>query len=291
MRIYFLLCLRAVSLANKNSRLNNSNFCSALKRHVEKCQNNGGITDVAPKPLEDSDGEYDVDEVDVEVCGRSSPWPSDVEFSNNYRWDSSIPIKEEYSPPITRHRKARLSNKVYFKRIADANHPANGEFGLFCSNDAKPGSWLLDYVGHVSLGENQDKESDYVSDFGLKSELACDANTYGNEARMINDFRNTGRYPNVEFNLRRDKCGELRQGVYVKSTKDARQVGFDGIKKDEELLISYGKSYWRSRVGSGGMEGFVWRYPGQPMPPGGQPNTSKSGHERQDGPLKQSRTP
>ena len=245
--------------------------CSALKRHVEKCLSCS--TEVAPKPLEDSDGEYDLNEV-VDVCVRSSPWPSDVEFSNNYRWDSGIQAEAEYSPPNRRNRKQRLSNRVYFKRISDANHPAYGEYGLFCAKDAKPGSWLLDYVGHVSLGENQDKASDYVSDFGLKSELACDANTYGNEARMINDFRNTGRYPNVEFNLRRDKCGELRQGVYVKSTKDARQIGFDGIKKDEEILISYGKSYWRSRVGSGGMEGFVWRYPGQPMPPGGKPSTS-----------------
>lgn len=246
---------------------------------MEKCQRNGGSTEVAPEPLEDSDGEYDEDsDGEYEISG----WPSDVEFSNNYRWDSGISSKQDYSPPNIRNRKPRLSNKVYFKRISDPNHPACGEFGLFCANDAKPGSWLLDYVGHVSLGENQDKKSDYVSDFGLKSELALDANTYGNESRMINDFRNTGRYPNVEFNLRRDKHGELRQGVYVKSTKDARQVGFDGIKKGEEILISYGKSYWRSRVGSGGMEGFVWRYPGQPMPPGGKPSTSKSGHERQD---------
>ena len=89
--------------------------------------------------------------------------------------------------------------------------------------------------------------------------MACDANTYGNEARFLNDFRNTGKYPNVEFNLRRDKNGELRQGVYVKSAKEAREVGFSGVKYNEELLVSYGKSYWRSRVGN--LTEFVWRYP------------------------------
>lgn len=57
--------------------------------------------------------------------------------------------------------------------------------------------------------------------------------------------------------------------MYVKSKKDARQEGFDGVKRDEELLVSYGKSYWRSRVNN--MTDFVWRFPGQPMPEGGKP--------------------
>ena len=54
-------------------------------------------------------------------------------------------------------------------------------------------------------------------------------------------FRNTGRYPNVEFNTRRDKNGELRQGIYVKQIKDAKEEGFDGVHQDEEFLVSYGK--------------------------------------------------
>ena len=107
--------------------------------------------------------------------------------------------------------------------------------------------------------------SDYVSDFGERSELACDAKCYGNEARFLNDvslkvemfgvyflhlnfpdiscvkFRNTGKYPNVEFNTRRDKNGELRQGIYVKQIKDAKEEGFNGVHQDEELLVSYGK--------------------------------------------------
>lgn len=122
-----------------------------------------------------------------------------------------------------RRRAARPSSRVYFRRITDRDHPAHGEFGLY---------------GRVTLGEDQDKKSDYVSDFGERSELACDASGYGNEARFLNDFRNTGRHPNVEFNFRRDKRGELRQGVYVKRAKESREEGFDGVGRDEELLVS-----------------------------------------------------
>jgi len=66
-------------------------------------------------------------------------------------------------------------------------------------------------------------------------------------------------YPNVEFNFRRDKKGELRQGVYVKLAKDSKDPGFEGVKQHEELLVSYGKSYWRSRHSD--LTEFVYRYP------------------------------
>ncbi|KAL7555294.1 hypothetical protein ACHAWF_018997 [Thalassiosira exigua] len=248
----------------------------ALARHLEKCLSKSRDGDEKVE-LEDSDGEYDVSDASGRDLSESD-WPADVEFSNDYRWDPAVPVemRERYAPSDRIRRRApRLSSRVYFKRISDPDHPAHGEFGLYCAlPHAPPGSWLLDYVGHVTLGENQDKESDYVSDFGDKSELACDANSYGNEARFLNDFRNTGKHPNVEFNKRRDKNGELRQGVYVKLKKDAKEEGFDGVRRDEELLVSYGKSYWRSRVGN--LTDFVWRLPGRPMPEGGKPGAAES---------------
>ena len=78
----------------------------------------------------------------------------------------------------------------------------------------------------------------------------------GNEARFVNDYRNTGRRPNVEFRLRRDRRGELRQGVYV--------CAKEGVRDGDELLISYGKSYWRSRVGC--LDEFITRKPGEEAP-------------------------
>ena len=116
------------------------------------------------------------------------------------------------------------------------------------------GRRVLDYVGAISLGQNEDKSSDYVADFGERSELALDANRHGNEGRFINDYRNTGRKANVEFRLRRDAAGELRQGVYV--------CAKEGVSAGEELLISYGKSFWKSRVGDD-MEQFITRRPGE----------------------------
>ena len=250
----------------------------ALVRYVEKCideETNGGPRKVE---LQDSDGEYDINN-SCKISSTSqyqkqqAQWPANVTFSNNYEWDeTSVPsdIKEKYSKKI-RQRSNQFSKNVYFKRITNKDHPAYGEFGLFCALPrAAPGQWLLDYVGRVTLGEHQNKQSDYVSDFGEHSELACDANTVGNEARFLNDFRNTGKHPNVEFNFRRDANGEFRQGVYVKLAKDSKDQGFDGIKQDEELLVSYGKSYWRSRVDGGDLTAFVWRLPGQPMPKEGK---------------------
>jgi len=195
-------------------------------------------------------------------------WPMNVEFSNEYKWDDRITneIKELYRPSNRQQKQRRRSNrrshKVYMRKILDPAHPAYGEYGLYCALDhAKPGTWLLDYIGQITLGEHQNKSSDYVCDFGTRSELACDALSHGNESRYINDFRNTGKYPNVEFNVRRDSHGELRQGVYVKQIKDmVRSDGnFDGIHRDEELLISYGKNYWRSRVGN--LSDFVTVWP------------------------------
>ena len=71
----------------------------------------------------------------------------------------------------------------------------------------------------------------------------------GNEARFVNDYRNTGRRPNVEFRLRRDRRGELRQGVYVTAKA--------GVAAGEELLINYGKPFWRARAGGRSLEEFV----------------------------------
>ncbi len=267
----------------------------ALLRHVERTRarratdergggggvDRGGTGDAGGEARSgESDGEYDADVNDVgggahdRIPGGGAGWPMDVEFSNEYRWAAGVPpdVRERYCPKSPRQRAPRRSGRVYFKRIVDPDHPAHGQYGLFCAmGRAPPGMWLLDYVGHVTLGEDQNKSSDYLCDFGDSSELACDASEYGNESRFINDFRNTGRYPNVEFNPRRDSRGELRQGVYVKLANESRD--FDGVERDEELFISYGKGYWRSRVGN--LTDFVWRLPGRPMPEGGKPSCIK----------------
>lgn len=73
---------------------------------------------------------------------------------------------------------------------------------------------------------------------------------------------------NVEFHMRRDRRGELRQGVYI----CAKQ----GVQAGDELLISYGQGYWRTRLKGVSMEDFVYRRIGEP--PIKRVKTTRSGN-------------
>jgi hypothetical protein len=61
----------------------------------------------------------------------------------------------------------------------------------------------------------------------------------GNEARFINDYRGIKARPNAMFGDRRTVTGELRMSVWSSS---------EGVKKGEEILVSYGKAWWRARA-------------------------------------------
>ena len=128
----------------------------ALIRHVDKCLKNSNGSDGRSEgntELEGSDGEYDINETrkhgnnDTLYNLDANGWPPPVEFSNNYKWDTTVPseIKTIYTPSKeVRQRANRLSNRVYFKRITDPNHPAHGGYGLYCNiPHATPGMWLL----------------------------------------------------------------------------------------------------------------------------------------------------
>ena len=58
------------------------------------------------------------------------------------------------------------------------------------------------------------------------------------QARLINDYRGITERPNAVFEERRTGQGELRMSVWSASK---------GIKKGEEILVSYGKSWWAAR--------------------------------------------
>jgi hypothetical protein len=87
----------------------------------------------------------------------------------------------------------------------------------------------------------------------------------------INNFHNTGQYPNVKFSIHHDLRRKLGQGMYVKLANRLRD--FDGVKHNEELLVSYGKGYWRGRVGN--LTDFMWRLPKWPMSKGGRLSSEK----------------
>ncbi|KAL1527302.1 hypothetical protein AB1Y20_015974 [Prymnesium parvum] len=223
----------------------------ALSRHVEQCATRRHAAPPAAAASSDDDDAAAAAGA-PQVAGGA--WPAATAYTNNYAWADDVSEAERlaHQPAGARRRAERPCKRVRPRRIDDEAHPAHGQYGLFAARDLPPGKRVLDYVGIVCLGANEDRTSDYVCDFGEHSQFALDANKAGNEARFINDYRNTGRRANVEFRLRRDSCGELRQGVFVCDKA--------GIRAGEELLISYGKSFWKSRVGSD-LDEFITRRP------------------------------
>jgi len=118
--------------------------------------------------------------------------------------------------------------------------------------------------------------------------LAIDASRAGNEARFINDYRgvplppfptpsslinstksnktkskndpwaNKRKRPNAEFKLAWDpRIGELCMAVYVlRAGRNAKGWAKEvGILRGEEVLVSYGKGFWRERKGEQEGEG------------------------------------
>ena len=154
--------------------------------------------------------------------------------------------------------------KVKSSRILNPSHPANGQNGLFSQQRISPGSFIIDYIGIVyyyySPNENDpgscvdtifqkclckrckaqsemSEKSDYTLSF-LAPYLAIDAGRRGNEARMINDYRGVAARPNARFDLYL-KNGRLRMGVFALNNVS--------IERGQEILISYGKSFWSAR--------------------------------------------
>lgn len=68
--------------------------------------------------------------------------------------------------------------------------------------------------------------------------MGVDASRVGNEARFTNDFRGVRKKPNAEFADYRTRSGELRMCIQSR----------EEIRKGEEILVSYGKSWWISRT-------------------------------------------
>lgn len=142
--------------------------------------------------------------------------------------------------------------------ISDAKHPANGQAGLFAARDLKPGEFLLEYVGIVHAdGDTAFATSDYDLSLDRLTGLAIDAATMGNEARFINDYRGVGEKPNAEFKeIWATARGERGMGVFVLG--EGKKKLFKGIKKGDELLVSYGRGFWGARrYGDGESEDMI----------------------------------
>lgn len=111
-------------------------------------------------------------------------------------------------------------------------------------------------------------KSDYDLSLDREMGLAIDADKMGNEGRFVNDYRGVRDRPNAEFRdvlvkmtgMGKGRGVERGVGVFVKMAKVGKGKGFgrggrgggggggeEGIKKGEEILVSYGRGFWSSR--------------------------------------------
>lgn len=68
--------------------------------------------------------------------------------------------------------------------------------------------------------------------------VGIDASNMGNEARFVNDYRGIRDKPNAIFEERKSEAGGLFMSIWTSDT----------IKKGDEIVVSYGKCWWRARV-------------------------------------------
>ncbi|TFY65272.1 hypothetical protein EVG20_g5656 [Dentipellis fragilis] len=175
-------------------------------------------------------------------------WPSDVHFINSQRFHSSVTTTARafvQGPQTKTHEAdtlARAPSLVVIRRITEPSHPACGQYGLFASKKIPPRTHLIDYLGEVHCDDRPHSDYDIsLHRFQDGVNIGSDANTMGNDARFVNDYRGVRHKPNVEFRDRRTQSGELRMSVWSLT---------EPVKKGEELVVSYGKAWWQARLAS-----------------------------------------
>lgn len=151
---------------------------------------------------------------------------------------------------------------IKITNITDQTHPAFKQQGLFAGKNLEPNSFIIVYCGHMHGPDDltsQDSDYDLMLDRDLN--IGIDASRIGNEARFINDYRGVRAVgPNAEF---RDIWIDLGHGQVLKgigvfvltagNSKGGKDPGRSkGIKKGDEILVSYGKGFWSHRSEVGG---------------------------------------
>mmetsp|Transcript_29119 Transcript_29119/g.71037 ORF Transcript_29119/g.71037 Transcript_29119/m.71037 type:complete len:187 (+) Transcript_29119:85-645(+) len=162
-------------------------------------------------------------------------WPREIEFSSDNDWSKVPEEVQKRLRPRQNNPRGKACRIVRIKEIDDKSHPAYQQRGLFAATNIKPNTHIIDYVGKIRLESEESKNSDYIIAF--TENLSIDAEKFGNEARFINDFRGTGGTQNVKFDTYASDGG-TRLGVFSLSKQ---------IKKGEELLVTYGRGFWKER--------------------------------------------
>lgn len=113
------------------------------------------------------------------------------------------------------------------------------------------------YLGRLHGQDTTGEESDYDLWLDREMDVAVDAAGHGNEARFANDYRGVGgmERANAQFgNVWCERWGEVCVGVWAlgggknkTKNKSMKKSDGGGIKKGQEILVSYGRGFWEER--------------------------------------------
>ncbi|KAF9014999.1 hypothetical protein BDQ17DRAFT_1385822 [Cyathus striatus] len=173
-------------------------------------------------------------------------WPQHLKYIHAYQFHSSLVLSDRHLILGTVSDRGELPgtyrNVVLIKKITDPSHPACGQHGLFAARKIPPRTRILDYIGELHADDRPTSDYDlslYRTQDGTS--IGVDASAMGNEARFVNDYRGIAQKPNAKFNDNRLSSGELRISIWSTDRE---------IRKGEEILVSYGKSWWKARSGT-----------------------------------------
>lgn len=175
---------------------------------------------------------------------KPSCWPANVQYLDRCVYHLSVtPEIRSYIHASSRSTTSNNRSLIQIRHITDVSHPASGQCGLFATKKIPPNTHILDYLGEIHCEDRPNSDYDlslYRSQDGLN--VGVDASTMGNEARFVNDYRGVRDKPNVFFVTGRTASNELRMSIWS---------GAAPIKKGDEILVSYGKGWWRARQAEG----------------------------------------
>src|ERR1700753_2535647 len=166
-------------------------------------------------------------------------WPKEIMYLNSLAYAPAITSEIRQAlhrvPPdaIIIPDPSTPYSMVAIKRKTLASHPAYNQNGLFASKNLPPSSFVILYHGFIHDSNDTDPSSSYDLSFDAELGVGIDAQSMGNEARFINDYRGIKEKPNAEFKDVWVRLGrgtlERRIGVFVLSGKGREK----GIRKGE----------------------------------------------------------
>lgn len=145
--------------------------------------------------------------------------------------------KEEHQQ-ITKKYGAQIAQK-YMAPVSIKYISEEVGYGLYANEDFKAGDFIGEYAGQVVHGRVKDATWSWSYPIRAKANstlagnvYSMDSKKYGNELRFVNDDEGPNLVVKFVF---QGSCWHI---IYV-AKKD--------ISKEEQLLISYGDNYWKTR--------------------------------------------